>query len=477
LVVTGRQIAWNTASQVAARLAAMGIALATLVLVTRYLGVRAYGDLVAITVYVSVFGVFFDLGISTIVLRQLAQRIASPEELIGKVLTLRLGLATVVALVAGLLAFTIYGGSEHHQLRIGIVIALPVILANAVSSTVTAFFQAELKMARLAAVEVATQLLALGLIGLFVALDEGFYAIVAATAAATVFSAAVALLLFRALVPLRFGIDFTLWRRLFVKALPIGIALILNVIYFRLDAFLLSLLKGSRDVGIYGIAFRFSEMLTPFPLFFVASVFPVLAATAAARRDDQLWRATQRAFDVLLLAAVPVVLGTIAIAPQIVHALAGGAFGDAELPLRLIIFGTGLAFLTTLFTYILVALDRQRAGVWLSSLTLLVNLGLNLALIPPYGYVAAAAAASGTDALLLVGLLVIVRHYCGFTPSLAIAVKAALAGGVMFGVVLAFHPNLPVAVVVGAAVYGAALYVLGVYDQIELRQLLTRRAS
>jgi O-antigen/teichoic acid export membrane protein len=476
-VTTSRQIAWNTASQVVARLAAMAIALATLVIVTRYLGVREYGDLVAITVYASVFGVFFDLGISTIVVRQLAQRLASPSDLIGSVLLLRLGLAAVVAAAAGLLAFPIYGGPEHHQLRLGILIALPTILGTAVSSTVASYFQAELKMARLAALEVATQVVALGLIALFAALDAGFYAIVAATTAAIVFNALVALALFRTLVPLRLHVDPARWRRLVVQALPIGVALILNVIYFRLDAFLLSVLKGSRDVGIYGIAFRFSEMLTPFPLFFVASVFPVMAAAIGAHNREQLWSVTQRAFDVLLLAAVPVVLGTIAIAPQLVRVLAGRAFGDAELPLRLVVFGTGVAFLTTLFGYVLVALDRQRNGVWLSLVTLLVNLALNLALIPPYGYVAAAAAASGTDTLLLVGLLFMVRRYGGFTPSVAIGIRAAIAGGVMFGAVFAFHPTVPAAVALGVAVYGGALYLLGVPQQIELRQVLTRRAS
>jgi O-antigen/teichoic acid export membrane protein len=476
-VATARQIAWNTASQVAARVAAMAIGLATLVVVTRYLGVRAYGDLVAITVYVSVFGVFFDLGISTIVVRQLAQRQATPGELIGKVLTLRLALAVVVAAVAGLLTFAIYGGHEHHQLRLGMVIGLPIILASAVSSTVSTYFQAELKMARLAALEVGTQLFSLALVVLLVALDEGFYAIVAATVSATVFNALIALVLFRFLVPLRLQVDVTLWRRLFVQALPIGVALVLNVIYFRLDAFLLSVLKGPRDVGIYGIAFRFSEMLTPFPLFFVSSVFPVMATAVAAHNLEQLGWITQRAFDVLLLAAVPVVLGTIAIAPQIVRLVAGTDFSDAELPLRIVIFGTGVSFLATLFGYVLVALDRQRNGVWLSLLTLLVNLGLNLALIPPYGYVAAAAAASGTDTLLLIGLLLMVRRYSGVAPSLAIGAKALLAGAVMFGAVAAFHPTLPIAVALGAAVYGAGLYLLRVHEEIEIRRVLTRRAS
>jgi hypothetical protein len=79
--------------------------------------------------------------------------------------------------------------------------------------------------------------------------------------------------------------------------------------------------------------------------------------------------------------------------------------------------------------------------------------------------------------MLLAGLILMVRHFGGFVPSAGIFAKAGLSGAVMFAAVAAFHPTLPVAIAVGAAVYGAGLYLLRVHEQIELRQVLTRRAS
>ena len=46
--------------------------------------------------------------------------------------------------------------------------------------------------------------------------------------------------------------------------------------------------KDADDVGIYGIAWRFLEMLVAFPAFFVMSVFPLLSDAAHQKAVDAL---------------------------------------------------------------------------------------------------------------------------------------------------------------------------------------------
>jgi O-antigen/teichoic acid export membrane protein len=332
-------------------------------------------------------------------------------------------------------------------------------------------------MARSAAADVASQAVSVGLIALFVATDRGLYAIIAATVVAAAVNMGVIFVLYRRLAAVHLRFDLRAWRRMFVSALPLGIALIVNVIYFRLDAFLLSLLKGARDVGIYGIAFRFSEMLTPFPLFFVASVFPAMAAMSHDANREPLRRLTQRTFDVLVVAGVPVVVGAIVVAPEIVHAIAGPAFADAVVPLRLIVIGTGAAFVATLFGYLLIAIDRQKNALWLNFVVLALNLALNLALIPPYGYTAAAAIASGTDLLIVVGELWLIARFTSIVPSPNVALRALLASAAMAAAVLVLGAGLIVSIVVGALVYFAGLYLLRVHVELDLAHVFTRRAT
>jgi O-antigen/teichoic acid export membrane protein len=470
-----RRVAWNTSYQALARGIGLCLALVSLVFLTRYLGVAGYGRFTTVTVYISVFVVLFDWGIGTIVVRRLAIDSTSAAELIGKTLTLRILLGIATAGVAGALAAGIY--ADKPEIRNGIFVALPIIVVLAVVSALATFFQAELRMGWMAVAETAGQVVAVALILGLIAADAGFYAIVAATVAAAVVNAVLVLVFFSRRVPIRPRIDVALWRRLFVEALPLGIALILNTIYFRLDAVLLSVLKGPHDVGIYGIAFRFSEMLTPFALYFATSMFPLLSRSSSEGRTEEIRALIQRSFDVVVVVALPIVLGTIVVAPQIVDALAGAEFAPAATPLRIVVVGTGLAFVSTLLGYVTIALGRQKQILWLNVVALGFNLVLNLALIPPYGYLAAAWVATASEALIAAGLVWMTWRLTGFRPASSVPLRALIASGAMAAAVAAFHPNLAVAVVVGVVVYGAALVLLRVHDQLQLSQLFARRAS
>ena len=467
-----QKVAWNTLALVAARVVTLALTLVGTVLLTRYLGVDGYGDFTAVIVYISLFSVLFDLGIVTLLVRELAQEPTSEVALVGKVLTLRLLLAVGVGVLAAALAPVLYPGPEHDQLRLGIAVALPTILFSSIASTLTAVFQARLKLERAALAEVGAQLVAVGLLAVLVVTDRSFEEIVAATVAGAAVNALLVYLLVRNLVAVRPQVDVRAWRRTLVRALPLGTALVLNMIYFRVDALLLSLLRDPREVGIYGLAWRFLEVLTVFPYFFVAAVFPLLAAATASGDLDGLRRLCQRSFDVLVVAALPLTLGIVATAPRLVSLVAGEEFAEAVGPLRLVMVGAGVTFITTLLGYLLVALDRQLQALWLTSVVLVLNLGLNLLFIPEYGYWAAAVIATATDVLVLVGLLWMAQRYGGFTPALSVAFRAGIAGLLLFAGAFALRGYLLLAIPVGAAVYVSALYALRVPRALGLRELV-----
>jgi O-antigen/teichoic acid export membrane protein len=104
--------------------------------------------------------------------------------------------------------------------------------------------------------------------------------------------------------------------------------------------------------------------------------------------------------------------------------------------------------------------------------TLAFNVALNLALIPRYSYNAAAAVATGSEALTLGVLLVLMVRSAAFTPALRVAGKAVLAGAFMIAC-LAFTPsNLALLVAVGGCAYGAVLLLLRTHASLQLRQFL-----
>jgi hypothetical protein len=65
-----------------------------------------------------------------------------------------------------------------------------------------------------------------------------------------------------------------------------------------------------------------------------------------------------------------------------------------------------------------------------------------------------------------VGVLVLVRRYAGFAPTVRVPLRAIAAGAVMVPVMLAVESRPAVAIAVGAAGYVLALYILRVHKLI-----------
>lgn len=464
-----RRVAWNTIAQGAARAVTLALSVLTTYLLTRHLGVSGYGVYVTVTVYVPFFALFFDAGLGTFVVRALSTGRASGD-LFREALGLRLALAVPVTLLAFALAALFY--ADKTTTRNAVAIALPIIVFTTVTAATTVLFQVRLQMDRVALSEIAGQLAAVALIVVFVVAGLSIYPVIAAAVAGTFVNMTLLLFLARRLEPVRPLFVPRRWAALLRQALPLGLAVMIATVYFRADAVLLSILKGPHAVGIYGVAYRLLEAVVAFPGFFYISVFPLLSQAAARRDLDGLRAVTQRSFDVLVLAAIPIVFGTILIAPEIVHALAGRRFDAAVTPLRVVIAGGGLMFVNGLFTFVLIAIERQVTLLWSALTALTFNVVLNLVLIPRYSYNAAAAVATGSEVLTFAVLSFLVMRWARFTPTLRVAGKAAVAGGVMIAC-LAFMPsNLALLVAVGACVYAGVLLLLRTHASLQLRELL-----
>jgi O-antigen/teichoic acid export membrane protein len=473
-MTVARQVAWNTMAQTIARAGVLGLGIVTTILLTRHLGVASYGDYIIVSVYIALYAILFDWGISTLLGRELP-RVDSPDELVGKALALRLTLAVPVCLLAAGVAFVVYGEKGEEQARNGILLALPTIVAIAVINTLAPMFQVRMKLDRVAAAEIGSQLLGAVVVVLLVATDRGFYELVLASVLASVTYGLAVYLFARRLARIRLSVDIPAWVQLLRIALPLGLVVVVGTLYFRADALLLSLLKGSHDVGIYGVAYRFFEMTIAFPAFFLGPVFPLLSTAAVSTAGTgEFSQLLQKSFDVLTIAAVFVVALTVPLAPELVLLVGGEAFEQSTGPLRILMFGAALTFLASLLLLALIALDRQRSVLLLTLVALVVNLVLNVALIPEYSYTAAAAIATGTQLVIVVGALFLVRRFVGFVPSSRVVVRAAVAGAAVFLALFAFPPPLLIGLVGGTALYGLLLLAFRVDRDLDLAQVLRR---
>jgi O-antigen/teichoic acid export membrane protein len=258
------------------------------------------------------------------------------------------------------------------------------------------------------------------------------------------------------------------------ESAPIGITLLLAVGYLKLDSVLLGVLATPVDVGLYGSAFRPIEYLLLASGVLITPLFPLLSrwyGRESARFTLVYWRG----MDALFVIAIPVPVLLFWIADPLVRGVYTESFAAAAMPLRVLAVALVLMIVSAWQGFALLAAGRQRLTVIYDAAALILNVGLNLALIPRFGYLGAAMAALATSGLVVACSSLVARRVLelrGTTSRLPqiMAANAALAAAAG-GLVVAGAPWW-LALVLSPLPYVAALLLFRATTLAELRDLL-----
>jgi O-antigen/teichoic acid export membrane protein len=457
-----RRVASNTAYQLAGKAALLAMGAASLAILTRYLGPERYGQFTLALMYMQLFAVLADVGLFTTVVREISRDPSRTEELAGNALTLRLALAvTMIALASAISLLLPY----ERDVRVAIVLAGGPLLFGMLTSSLVAVLQSRLRMGRAVIAEVSGRAVALGLVGVVVALDLGFYAVMGAAGGGALATLIVTWALTRPVSAVRFHADLAVWRSLLAASLPLGVALAVNELYFRADTLIISLFEPFEQVGLYTLAYRILEFILVLGSIFLTTVFPLLSE-AVAHDEPRALRLIQSSTDALVLLALPVVAGGLVLAPRIVELAGGPDFADASTPLSILLFAGALSWINGVFGFALVAKRRQLAALWLNLTALAFNLGLNLLLVPVYGIVVAAVVTVASELVILAGSYPLMRRHFSFFPRLRTLGAALLGAGVMGAVLWPLRDApLPLVVPLGAALYAGIVYVVSPHSR------------
>jgi O-antigen/teichoic acid export membrane protein len=191
-----------------------------------------------------------------------------------------------------------------------------------------------------------------------------------------------------------------------VEALPLWLASLASLIYFKGDAVLLRLFAGDAAVGSYGAAFKIFEATMILPSIILAATFPGLVR-AEGGGDRRRRLRSEVALALVLLGLGCIVGGTIYLVRDLVIALVfGSGFRDALPSLVVLCVSIPLLFLNYGLTHFLIARNLERRNLAFAIAMVLLNLGLNLALIPRLGGRGAALTTLATEVALTACCLV-----------------------------------------------------------------------
>ncbi len=463
-------IAYNTIISIAARVLGTIIALVSIGFVTRYLGKEFFGEYITIITFVYTFSVFADLGLYSLLVRDISRPGVDEKKIVSDIFSLRV-VSLIVAFFVAIIAGYFFPYSTH--VKNGIIIGAFSFLFFSSSQVLVGVFQKYLKMRVLAIAELSGRFIHLLLILLFVYLDLGFLWIVVALVSGSFINFLITFFSARKLIPFSFRIDFVSWRKIIKEALPIAFSIVFVLIYFRLDAILLSVMKSPTDVGIYGIAYKVLENIIFIPAVFVGLIMPLLSKYAV-HNIDKFKFIFQKTFDILVLAALPIVAGLILLAKPIILLIGGSEFtGDASLVLQILAFAIGIIFLGSLFGNSIIALGKQKKAAWIYASGAIFNIIANIIVIPKYSYFGAALTTIFTEIIVTLLMLLLIRKSIDFLPSLSVFIKG-LSAAILMYVILYYLPGLGLvlSILLGAFIYISLIYTTGAIKKSDILLLV-----
>jgi O-antigen/teichoic acid export membrane protein len=157
--------------------------------------------------------------------------------------------------------------------------------------------------------------------------------------------------------------------------------------------------------------------------YFMQAMLPVLSACKDRNRLKELY---QKAFDILLLMALPMLVAVLVLAPFIVGVMAGPEFGESIGVLRILVFATFIAYFNHLTGFTIVALKKQRPYFLVTVVALVFNVLANLILIPRFSYKGAAEVTILTEGLVLIITTIFIFRLLKIIPSLVKFPQTAL---------------------------------------------------
>jgi O-antigen/teichoic acid export membrane protein len=462
-----KKIAVNTGVQLVGKIIILIVAGLSVAFTTRYLGVEAYGSFTLALVYLSFYGLAADLGLFTISLREISRHPERAKEIIGNTLGLRIVLSAIMMVLAVGIGFLL---PYDHQIQLAIAVGSVSVFFGLLNSAIVAFFQARLMMHLSVLADVIGRTAAFAAVLLVITQDWGFLAIVATAAVGTGITLILSTIFARKYVSLAVYKDIRVWKEMLRESIPLGAALFVATLYFKADLMLLSFMRSPAEVGIYSAVFKVVDLLMTFPGFFVNSVFPVLIARLKQSPEDGL-RVMQKSTTALAVLGLGLAFGGLVLAEDIMRIIGGPDFVAGADALRISLCALAFNFVMSLFATFYIAKDKQVDALKLATFGLVLNISINLYLIPHYGIIGASIATLICEAVLLLlytrGVNRMLVRPIDWRP----VAKICVAGALMVAVMWPIRDHFFLAFPLGGLTYLAGIWGLRVLGRDVMKEL------
>ncbi len=467
-----RRLVGDVMVQVAGRLMSLALGVAVTLLVIRTLGDSGFGEWSTVLAITQLVTWTADFGLSRVAVARASSHPEQEAEWLGALVALRMLLAVPASLVCVVIVMLVATTGEMRLA--GLLLAGTVAISGL--GAVSAIFEVRVRNDISTGLLLANNILWAAFVAVFTLRDAGVVTLAAGMLAVSlVTSVAGAWLGFRgARISIRGSTP--RWRELAGAAVSTGIAGGLTTVYVRVDQLMVFQFAGARQAGLYAAVYRILDQGQLIPGSLTATMVPVIARTLGSA-PERARALVQRTLEYLAIVSLPALAFTLVASEPLVRLLFGAEFESAAAALPILMGAFVFVSLSYLTGNLLVVLHLQRRMIGIATAGLAVNVALNVVLIPPYGFLAAAWVTLATEVVVFAIAARLVLRGLGHRPSVSRVLRSCAAAAGMAGIVLAARgagAPIEALLVIAALAYPALLLALRGLSVTEFRGVLRK---
>ena len=383
---TIKTIAQNTLFIVTSQVIVTLIGFFLFIYIARDLGEVDFGVYNFALTFTSLFSILADIGISTYLVREIARNKEIASEFFSNIVIIKIVLSTITfCLIVVTINILNYPSETIYIIYLfGIYSIL-----NSFTLMISSFFRAFEKMQYVALFLIIEKLVIFPLVLFVLFLGYGLIGL----AYVHIFSIAIVLILitlflFTKLSKPAFKTNYPLSVKIVYGSIPFGLNAFFGVIFLKIDTIMLSIMAGDAAVGIYNAAYIPILTLLIFPDVFLSSLFPIMSRHYALSKDS-LDNFILIPSKFLLIIGIPIAVGCIITAPKLISLFFGRQYLDSILPFQILSIFIPIRFLSATTGPLLNSINRENLRTFGVGLGALINIIVNIILIPIVGYIGA----------------------------------------------------------------------------------------
>lgn len=264
---------------------------------------------------------------------------------------------------------------------------------------------------------------------------------------------------------------------IFHASLFFGLSRFLAISYNYLDILMLKAMSTITDISFYSGAYKLLNLSSIIPTILATAFLPQFSEHFS--NDKKLSELFSKGAGYLFIVIFPLIPIVLFYAKPVMILYCGPEFAPSAPAFQILVLATGAQMLNIFFVPLYAAINAQKKVVHFQIVGLLVNITLNLILIPKLSYIGASIATVCTEVAIFTLIYFWIRKRLGYPifPGFNFTARTLASTAIVVGVILAtlyLKISLIPSLFIVMLIYSGALQLFHVVDWIRTLKTITR---